>query len=381
MRIPKIKLDLKFALVAATLSFITSYIIHHPKVPGNIYSDIMSFWYRPLVRDVLIPYVNYEFEYPPLAGLVTYVSALIGGGQLIPYYNVFSAIVFLSHILLITVVYRLAVEKNIPTTIVLIFSALSPSLIMYSNYNFDTIYIALLITSLALFEKGKLKSSALLFSASILMKLTSILLLPLLLFHINNKKDRLTCLFYVLVPIISVNLILQFLNHNFIDETYFYHVRWGLENAWFVYLFPQRDWWDTAKIFSFLLMLYALSKIYLKIIDGDGNVYEYSFMIFSAFLLTSYVFTPQMVIWLLPFMALMNPISTTFYIAYTILEVANVGIILTWFMEEDPLAAGSIPQNLALIRAAALFYLLLQVYYNKAGKKMVWRTNSLQEVS
>lgn len=381
MYLPKIKIDLRFALVAATLSFIASYIIHHPKIPGNIYSDIVSFWYSPLVRDVLVPYVNYEFAYPPLAGFVTYISALIGGGQLIPYYNAFSTIVFLSHLLLITVVYRLAVEKNIPVVVVLIFSVLSPSLIMYSNYNFDTIYIALVITSLALFEKGRLKSSALLFSTSILTKLMSVLLLPLLLLHINNNRDRVTYMLYVLAPTILVNLVLQLLNHNFIDETYVFHARWGLENAWFVYLFPQRDWWGTAKIFSFLIMLYALSKIYLKIIDDSRDIYQCSFMVFSAFLLTNYVFTPQMVIWLLPLMALINPISITFYIAYIILEVANVEIILTWFMEEDPLAAGSIPQNLALIRAAALLYLLLQAYYGKTGSKVGWRTSSSQEVS
>ncbi len=100
----RIKFKKKIVIIATGLSFILSYLLHHPKIEGNIYSDIVSFWYRPLVRNVKIPYIQEGFEYPPMAGLITYISSLIGGGELIPYYNIFSIILLLSYMLLVLTV-------------------------------------------------------------------------------------------------------------------------------------------------------------------------------------------------------------------------------------------------------------------------------------
>jgi len=356
----------KIIIIASTLSFITSYLLHHPRIEGNIYSDIISFWYRPLVMDVRIPYIQESFEYPPLAGLITYVSSVIGRGEMIPYYNAFSTILYLFYILLVLTVFKIMREKNVPPIYIFVFLIFSPSMIVYLNYNFDVVFAALLILSLMFFEKGKYKISALLFSATTLVKLVNIILLPMLLVSLKDWKSRLNYLFYVFMPIAIVNIGLQILNPSFFKGTYLYHLNWGLENAWFVYLFPSRGSWDTAKLFSALLMAYGLLKIYLS---NVGNLYERSFMLLSVFLLTNYVFTPQMVIFILPFLAIIGRIQPTFYI----LEGANVGIILTWFMEKDPLMPGTLPQNLALIRAVALLYMLAETYLRASGKKMIFK--------
>jgi len=352
----------KIIIVASTLSFTVSYLLHHPKINGNIYSDITSFWYRPLVRDVKIPYIQEGLEYPPLAGLITYLSSIIGQGEMVPYYNAFSTILYLSYLLLVLTVFKMMDEKNIPLIYVFIFLIFTPSMIVYLNYNFDVVFAAFLVLSLMFFEKSRYKFSALLFSAAALVKLINIILLPILLTYLKDWRSRLAYLFYVFMPILVVNIGLQILNPSLFKDTYLFHAEWGLENAWFIYLFPSRDSWDTAKLFSALLMAYGLLKIYLS---NVGNLYEKSFMLLSVFLLTNYVFTPQMVIFILPFLALIGRFQLTFYI----LEAANVGIILTWFMERDPLMPGALPQNLALIRAAALLYILAETYLKASGKK------------
>ncbi|MEM3398120.1 MAG: glycosyltransferase 87 family protein [Nitrososphaerota archaeon] len=354
----------KIIISSATLSFIASYLLHHPKIQGYIYSDIVSFWYRPLVRDVKIPYIQEGFEYPPLSGLITYISSLIGRGELIPYYNSFSLILFVFYMFLVLTVSRIMEERRNSFIYIFIYLIFAPTMIFYLNYNFDVVFVAFLILSLMYFEKGRHKLSALLFSIATLTKLINIILLPILLLHMKDWRDRFSYIFYFILPVAIVNVVLQLLNPSFFKETYIYHAEWGLENAWFVYLFPSRDSWDTAKLFSATLMVYGLLKMY---VSNIGDLYEKSFILLSVFLLTNYVFTPQMLIFLLPFLAV---ISNSFRPIFYILELANVGIILTWFMEEDPLLPGTLPQNLALIRAATLLYMLTETYLKASGKKM-----------
>lgn len=353
----------KIVIIATGFSFIFSYLLHHPKIEGNIYSDIVSFWYRPLVREVKVPYIQEGFEYPPMAGLITYISSLIGGGELIPYYNIFSIILFLFYMLLVLTVFKIMLEKNTPTYYLFIFLIFAPSTIFYLNYNFDIVFTSFTILSLTFFEKREYRLSALLFSAAMLTKLVNVVLLPMLLLYLKDRRDRLSYLFYALLPFAVVNIFLQMINPAFFKDTYFYHAEWGLENAWFVYLFPSRDSWDTAKLFSAALMIYGLLKIYLS---NVGNLYGKVFMLLSVFLLTNYVFTPQMVIIILPFLAIIGQMFLAFYV----MELSNVGIILTWFMEEDPLMPGTLPQNFALLRAAALLGILIEAYLRASGKKI-----------
>lgn len=355
---------LKIVLATTFVSFTSSYLIHHPKIEGNIYSDIVSFWYSPIVRK--IPYIEEGFAYPPISGFIVYISSLIGGGEMIPYYNTFSMILYIFYLLLVLTVFKIMSRKNIPLQYLFIFLIFSPSMIVYLNYNFDVVFAAFLILSLTLYEKGRLRLSALAFCATALAKLINLILLPLMLSYLKDRKSKISYITYSVIPFLGVNLLLQAINPNFLSDTYLFHAEWGLENAWFLYLFPSHDSWDTAKLFSASIMAYGVLKIYLS---NVGDIYERSFMLLSVFLLTNYVFTPQMVIWLLPFLAIMGRIPLTFYI----LEAANVGIIITWFMVDNPLAPGALPQNLALIRALALLYILGETYLLSSKQRTIFQ--------
>lgn len=355
---------LKIVLATTFVSFTSSYLIHHPKIEGNIYSDIVSFWYSPIVRK--IPYIEEGFAYPPISGFIVYISSLIGGGEMIPYYNTFSMILYIFYLLLVLTVFKIMSRKNIPLQYLFIFLIFSPSMIVYLNYNFDVVFAAFLILSLTLYEKGRLRLSALAFCATALAKLINLILLPLMLSYLKDRKSKISYITYSVIPFLGVNLLLQAINPNFLSDTYLFHAEWGLENAWFLYLFPSRDSWDTAKLFSASIMAYGVLKIYLS---NVGDIYERSFMLLSVFLLTNYVFTPQMVIWLLPFLAIMGRIPLTFYI----LEAANVGIIITWFMVDNPLVPGALPQNLALVRALALLYILGETYLLSSKQRTIFQ--------
>ncbi len=343
----------KIAYSAATASFLLSYIIHNPTLSNPIYSDIVSFWYRGF--DLLrVPYIEVGFEYPPIAGFLTYLAAFLGSNVL-SYYTVFSLIILAFYLILIEVVVRICAERSIGFEHVLIFLCLSPSMILYSIYNFDLIFASLLVASIYLLERGKLSSSALTFSLAALVKLVNLIALPFILTRIRGLRQQIKYLAISLSLFGAVNAILWIMNPAFIDETYFYHVRWGLENAWFLILFPDQESWGVAKLFSVILLVYGLLKIYvLDKVESFSQV----FMVLAVFLLSSYVFTPQMVLWLLPFLAIMGRIP----IPYFALELSNAAIILLWFEVQDPLEPWSPPQLFALLRAITLFMILLEVY-------------------
>ena len=344
----------KTLLAAVLATFIISYILHHPEIHGRIYSDIVAFWTRPLVYNNRIPYIETSFEYPPIAGLVTYLSATIGRNVSL-YYTVFSIFLLIGYLVTVLAADEIAQSRDIKEHVSIMFLALAPSLYFYLVYNFDIMFTAFLMLSFLYLERDRSSLSAVFFGLTALTKLMNLILLPIFLMFIKGWRKRIYYILTSLGVFAVVNLALFAVNPKVMAETYLHHVRWGLENAWFIVFFPSEDSWDTAKLFSMFLVGYGLMKVYLS---RFGDLYERSFMAFSAFLLGTYVFTPQMVLWLLPFLAIIGRFSPAFFI----MELANVGIILTWFTSPEPQKFGSIPQYLAILRAAALFYLLIEVY-------------------
>jgi len=357
---------------AGIASFILSYIIHSPSLSNPIYSDIVSFWYREgwLTR-LRIPYIEAPFEYPPLSGFLTFLAASLGS-NIISYHSIFSAIILVFYITMLEIVIRLCEERGIGLEYALILICLSPSMILYTVYNYDVIFASLLMLSLFLLLRRRLISSAIAFSAAALVKLINLITLPFILMHVEGWRNRVKYALISLGIFAAVNLVLWALNPDFIDGTYLYHVRWGLENAWYLIFFPNSGSWDTAKLFGMLLMAYGLLKVYLH---DSADLIQRTFMALSVFLLTNYVFTPQMLLWLPPLLAVMGSLP----IPYFFLDLANAGIILLWFETHNPLAPGSPPQLLALLRAVLLFIILLETYFASRGvqiaekiKRVAW---------
>jgi len=348
------QVDKRVVYSAALCSILFSYLIHHPLLSNPIYSDIVSFWHRGFC-DARLPYLDLPFEYPPLAGFLTYVSS-IAGRSVSSYYTIFSIIVAIFYLLLVEVTVRICRDRGISLGYVMIFLALSPSVILYSIYNFDMIFASMLASSLYLFMKRRLKLSAILFSMASLVKLVNLILLPFLILRLEGRREKVLYAILSLTIFGAVNLALWILNPSFIDETYLYHARWGLENAWFLIFFPSKSSWDLAKIFSLFLLCYGLLKVYVR---GFEDLVTEAFVVLAIFLLSNYVFTPQMALWILPLLAAMGRIP----IPYLGFELANSMIIILWFESPNPVELGSPPQYFALLRALMLFMLLVEAYF------------------
>ncbi len=346
-----------FVYGVAVTSWLLSAALHNPRMSGNIYSDIVNFWWRDHeLRLGLAPCFEYFFEYPPLSCVVTYLARVIGGATLENYYSAFVYLSLPFYLILAWSIINI-VEKTGVRKIGLLAIA-SPSLVFYGIYNYDHIAAALVGLSIALFIIGRLEWSGVVAGLAFTVKLYSGFLLPLFLMELNNNRQRLRYFLYFLAGAIPFYLIQLILNPSSLLEFFRYHVGWGLENAWYIWIFGKPDS-TSAKIFGLALGAYLVLRVYLM----DGSLLAKCFLSVSVWLLSSYIFTPQMVIWLIPLIA-SQPRSFYFWPA---LEITNVGIILTWFGEYDPIMPGSPPQILALIRAFSIGLMALSVFFAETG--------------
>ncbi|MCS7143229.1 MAG: glycosyltransferase 87 family protein [Aigarchaeota archaeon] len=343
---------LLLALSLSVVSWTASVLLHMPDTPWSIYSDVVSFWYRgiyePGERSTC---VDYFFEYPPLACFIVYASISIGGDSLMNYYLSFSTLSLPAFIALGFTTYWISNRAGRGWMAPML--VLSPSLIVYGIYNFDHFFIALVTLSLIAYLSGRRSVGALLLGVSISTKLISVFLLPVYLIFSSKAEMPRTVAYAIIgaaVPLLPVIV----LNPGWLSEFLRYHSTWYLENAWFVWIFGD-PYSQSARTFSFVLMGYLILKSYINATD----LLRSSFTVLSAFLLGSYVFTPQMLVWLVPLMPLL-PLNSV-ALAYPILESSNVLIILSWFGNYNPLMPGSPTQIFALIRAVALAYLYVTV--------------------
>jgi hypothetical protein len=332
----------------AAASWALSLFLHIPGQPWTIYSDVTSFWFRE--EDLMtgkVPCIDYFLEYPPVACYIIYISRVAGGPDVLPYYFAFGLISLPAYALLAYSVSKLCERSRYLQAVVL----LSPSLVVYGIYNFDHFFAAALGLSLLLFMRGKRAMGSAILGLAASIKVMAVLILPVYLIEAKGERLRVFAAFAAgaLVPSLPVLL----LNPGWVEEFVRYHAGWGLENAWYVWIFGD-PFSTTAKLFGLMLFVPMLLRSY----SIRSGIAEKGALATGSWLLISYVFTPQMAIWMLPFVAML-PQTLVFW---PVFEVSNVYIILTWFTTDRPTHPWTLPQAMALIRAVALAGMLYAIY-------------------
>jgi hypothetical protein len=330
------------ALGAAFVSWLLSTYMHHPIIPGSLYSDVVSFWGRPELEAGLKPCLDYFFEYPPAACFITYVSRLLGGPDIEGYYTAFALLSLPTFLLFAYSMYRLV-------GLVSMIFALSPSLIIYGIYNYDHFMAALTASALALYFSGRRGLAYVLLGVAASVKVFTLILVPVLL----NERFKWRYVLLFLVGTLPATMPVIVLRPSYVGEFISYHASWGLENAWTIWLVDD-PFSPSAKVIGWLIA----SILFVRSLASRLPAERRCLLALSGFLLGSPIFTPQMVVMLLPLLA-MTP-SAWFFIPF--IEAANTGIILTWFWVDNPTHAWTPPQTAALVRAVALAASWVAVY-------------------
>ena len=340
----RIRLEIWAAAIGLAV-WTLSVILHHPSLDWAIYSDVISFWHsKPGLRQGGVACVNYFLEYPPASCTIITAARILGGPSEIGYYMAFSLLSLPAYIILSISTLRLYPENRSGAYPILA----SPSLIIYGIYNFDHFVAAFMALSLYLHLRGRVFLSTFFLGVAVAVKAIPILLIHLY-FGGGHVRMKALGLLLGLAPF-TYPIIL---NPSYLVEFTQFHAGWGLENAWYLWLVGD-PFSSSAKVFGVWIGLILLIRAYL----ADLGFLQKSFLILSSWLLSSYVFTPQMALMLVPLI----PASGKLIILWPVFEAANISIILTWFTTPTPTLPWTLPQTMALARAAVLAGMFGLVY-------------------
>jgi hypothetical protein len=299
------------------------------------------------------------FEYPPICGLILWIGGWGSGGNLTAFAAIEFGILLVFAVLTSHFVYQFLGHQGLGPNRQILYSICAPSLLFYGAYNFDIVQTFFVVASLYFFvARAKLRWSALSLGLAVATKLSPALLLPLFWQDLRSSRERMTFTAIMGGVVGALNIPFMILNYSLWLSGYTFLKNWGLEDSFLVWIFhnPQNTF---AKDISYILV--AASAISIYLLFRSKPILVRSFMILGAFILFSYIATPQMNLDLLPFFALVPLIPLSLFYLF---ELANIGIILTWFEFKDSVLPG-VPQTFALIRQIYLAVILGVLAFSK----------------
>lgn len=387
------------AVSAVLTSMTMSYVLHSPFGMPNIYNDITgSFWGRCWVQSGTLPYIptstpacDYAFEYPTLSGLILYVARIFGP-DLASFYNAVSALSLAAAAVVAAGTW--AIARRLGRKLDPLYF-LMPSFIIYGIYNFDIFHAAFVVLSLLSFMTGRRSLSAVFLGLGVDTKLTSVVLLPVFLMEIRSgasdwtvwKKralralgvngGRLRYLAIFALAVAAVNLPFALLNWSNFLQGYQFVGNFGLEDSWYVWIFQNPNTWGWAKIFGIGISGLLLLRIYTLNLSLMGK----SALAIAAYLLGTYIYSPQLNIVLIPLLAAIEIRHPALYPW----DGFNALIILTWFVNPSfvfggvcangatcPTLAGTWSQLFALIRSGFLAWLCVGIAAGEGHSLTSW---------
>lgn len=322
-----------------------------------------------------MPYLDYHFEYPPLTGFTWALSTCMAftisrdlntAARIHYYAQAASNLVFL-------LLYALALNKIALKTRQkssrIAFALTTPTLIIYLVYNWDIIAITLaLLGILAMIDGKYLKGGALLgasFSTKLLTAGVAYYFFVKLIFTDKKLRRLLEYLLgFSLTGLLPILLLYLTTPQGFF-KLIEHHATWYCENC--IYMLLVQDIWSPLHKYFYLVFsgLYVVVLTVLLTARRGQHLeldVKYAYAYISALIVFNYVFSPQMLIMILPLaMLTLNGVSL---IEYAVADLFNAMLIVEFFAEMqrggNPWTLCSSTQLIALTRNILVLLPLLQ---------------------
>jgi uncharacterized membrane protein len=246
-------------------------------------------------------------------------------------------------------------------------------MIIYGVYNFDVFNALLIVLSLQFLVEKKKDLSAIFLGLAIATKLVAVVLIPVFIFEASgwNRRARylILCALATAIPFLPV----LFANPGFLKQFLSYYQGWGLEDAWYIWIFGN-PFSGAAKLFGMALLVVLLLRVYtLKV-----PLVTRTFLALAAYFLASYIYAPQFNVALIPLVVVLVLNSPALFSW----EVFNALIIITWGSVAQTPSFGptypwTIPQAMALLRSASLAVLSAQVASASGASLVSWMRKAL----
>ncbi len=336
--------------------------------PNLVYDEnrLKNLWYngdklRMLIygkKICPIPYIDYKFEYPPIIGLIWYITTCIAFQMGLPssyefnnyilYRDSIAQIHFnLQSLILITFfvllhLYLLKIINDIGYDWRKIFiSILLPSTILYLTYNWDIICISFAIMGLYLYMRQRYILSGIFLGLSIATKLLTVAILAIILYeliqsYISRRSLLLFSQLFIITTIIFMGIpymILLLLTPIGFTDFIVHHATWYCENC--IYMLVINDIFNPMNRTLYIAVLtIAMILIFSIPIKERKLLLTCSFLAMVSIVLFNYVFTPQMWLLLTPLaIFIINDAKSLFL--YLLGDIANFSIIITFFKDYE----------------------------------------------
>ncbi len=329
----------------ATVFFLISFWLHYPFLASSHYSDFVGhLWVVISSSRGIVPYVDYQLEYPALAGLILYISSI--WRNLYAYYWTISLITYLFMLMGLYVLNRILILTGQPSGRIHPFVIFTPSFLFLSIYSFDWVGISLLLVSIYYACTKKAARSGLSLGLSTAARIIPVLCLPFIVHELKESRERVIVLVAAFVGWLAPNLYFMISNFQGFVHVYIFQAEFRVEDSWLnvIGYFSL----TVAKVLSGILLVSLLFLTFRR--RNRYSLPQLCLITLLAFVLVSYKFPPQYMILLLPLFALNKPSYWIFLIA----DLLNVMIVLLIntiaFSPGDPFLITSPIQWIAVAR-------------------------------
>jgi len=343
-------------IIISTLSFSRSFLGLIGIIPWHYgYSDVFN---EDRIDPALanqIPYLERAIEYPVITGFFIYLMWFLGKSLL--GYAIYTWI-FLTVFAIITalVLSELADFLKIEEKRTFWFFIFAPSLLFFSVYNWDIIAVMFMVLAVYFFYKDKQTFAAVSLALGFSAKLFPLIILPLMVLKTSRKEGiKMISIFLATFFVLNVYFIAN--SFNPWTSTYLFHGLRGpnMDSIWA--LIPL----GTNEINMMSMSLFLMSYLILVFNHKKYGLISLSFMSLLLFLLFNKVFSPQYLLWLLPFFVLHKTLPKT---AFYPLETVNLAVFfstLYWIFASRGQIFLSISHIFVVARSVLLAYILYLV--------------------
>ncbi len=311
--------------------------LHIPYGGGHVYSDLVTvFQIRecPSGCTLPIPYVQAFVEYPVLSSMFLYCMGVLGslfpGDLLYNYYYLTSLFLAIPTFLLIREVLKILKMKAMNESRVLWYVILTPSFLFMFLLNWYVIGVYFATFGMRKYLEGSHIRSGLLFGLSAAANLVTALPILGLLLVAHERKAIARLLGSALATYGVVNAPLILLNPSTWLQPWLYASNFYIEGSWMLAFLPNLS---PLRHYIPIMMFGALFLAVLLTArkTSSPDPLKISWMLTFSFLFSTFIFTPQMNLILLPFFALQG--VTGRYWEFLIFDTINSLVIILGFSQ------------------------------------------------
>ena len=353
--------------MALAAPLVISVILHVPFLPpllGNLgfkYSDIVSVAYSVIQsperwfdhgkyldftarRGCYLPYVDYRFEYPPLVGLLWALSTCLSGWDLDLHLCIHAGAIAAGYAGLLW-----ALSKLVPRRRLWLLAA-SPSLYLYAVYNWDVLAASLALVGVV-YVRSRPLLAGLIHGLAFNVKWIAAGVAYYYGVALWGQKEWRRYAPGAVLGAAAPMVALYLLAPGGFWQMIIHQAGWYCENC--LYLFAVGELYSPLHRYMFVAVAGLIAALFPIL---GRRIEERRALLGAAISLTvfNYVFSPQMFLFILPFglMALSKIGLALLWFA----DLANFGIMATWYYAEHPHVAGP-PQTFAFYRNLLLLFI------------------------